>query len=108
MTEREAIDKTIELWVFLAETGKMKEDWPGWKEYGGIDDFGECAKIKNLCFLCELTTVICERCPYAKKFGDCVEDNSVWGKWCLASQVRTRKKYAALFLEQMKQLREVK
>ncbi len=106
LTEREAIDKTVELWTWLAETGREKEGWPGWEKYGGLDEDGNCDEVENLCFLCKYTDTNCEECPYAKEFGECSNEDTPFSKWAGARQTRTRKKYATLFLEQMKLLQE--
>ena len=33
LTREEAIDKSIELWEWCAETGEHKNDWPSWEKY---------------------------------------------------------------------------
>ena len=105
LTEKKAIERTIELWAWLAETGKDKYAWPGWEQYSAL----------HFCFLCEysfaqillIESLIwshngCDACPYYQQFGFCGDD--YYGKWCFARTVKTRKKYAGLFLEQLKQL----
>ena len=68
LTRTEAIDYSIELWEWLAETGKHKEDWPKWDKFGRVD---------SECFLCEYDTynhaVLKAKkddciCPYNDKF----------------------------------------
>lgn len=48
MTKLEALERSLELWQWCAETGKEKMEWPEWKnKYNGLDR-PECD-----CFLCE-------------------------------------------------------
>ncbi|KKM04728.1 hypothetical protein LCGC14_1761280 [marine sediment metagenome] len=106
MTKTEAIDRTIELWTWLAETGERhKGDWPGWKRHGGEYDLAG-----SDCFLCkhslrgQFTPHCTTYCLYCLKFGHCV--NGYFDQWNEAGTPRTRKKYAKLFLEQVKSLKE--
>ncbi len=105
MTKTEAIDRTIELWTWLAETGKEdKEDWNGWGWNGG-----KYSNNINKCFLCDFAydfDVDCPLCPYAKKFGRCDMTGKPFLKWCEVETPRTRKKYAKLFLAQVISLKE--
>ena len=48
LTEKKAIELSIELWTWLAETGENKNEWPEWKRHGG--QYEEC---ENDCFLCK-------------------------------------------------------
>lgn len=101
LTKKKAIEITIELWTFGVETGKGKRDWDGWGKYGKMD---------NDCPLCEYILRIksnCEDCPYLQKFYHCIGSSgrlSIYEKWCNAKTPKTRKKYAKLFLGQLKQL----
>jgi len=102
LTKKQAIDRTIILWTWLAETGKGKEDWPEWEKYGETD---------NDCFLCKYAypkDTNCEACPYCEMFGDCLEDDAPFENWCNARTPETRKKYAKEFLGQMYQLQKPK
>lgn len=101
LTRKKAIELCIELWTWLAKTGKEnKEDWPGWDRKYAIMD----------CFFCEYAPVdkkrgLCKRCPWWQKHGHCYRNiNSPYRKWCEAEIPRTRKKYAKLFLGQIKSL----
>ena len=100
LTRQEAIDKSIELWEWLKETGKKKDDY-AWK---GED-------VASLCYLCEYagyspTDGNCSRCPYHKlNQKRCWESGTNYYKWEIAETPRTRKKYAALFLEELKALK---
>lgn len=104
LTKKKAIEITVELWTFLAETGDEKGAWGGWETYGQMI-YG--------CPLCEYSHHClnwgrgrCGSCPYYKKFGCCYgdEEDTIYSLWEEAHTPRTRKKYAKLFLEQLKQL----
>lgn len=88
LTKKKAIEISIELWTWLAKTGrKYKSDWPRWKEYGRMQD--DCA-------LCECF-IDCDICPI-----DCYE--TYFCEWDGAKNKNERKKYAKLFLKQLEQL----
>ena len=99
MNRKEAVEKSIELWTWLAETGKEKFEWEGLDRH-----------LISDCFLCEFTSPgnvfsNCNRCPYYEEFGGvCFKSKSVYDKWENALSKPTRKKYATLFLEQLKSL----
>jgi len=95
LTKEKAVELSIELWTWLAETGKMKYEWPEWYKYPDI----ACH-----CFLCEYADRRngCSSCPYSQKFGGC--NSGHFSKWTLSRTTRTSRKYARLFLEQLKQL----
>ncbi len=103
LTREQAIDLSIELWEWLAETGGFKHQWSGWEKYGDSDPG---------CFLCDYQEQKdssdrgCGDCPYFQKFGRCLKDKSPYDKWDNASTPQTRKKYAKLFLEQLKELKK--
>jgi hypothetical protein len=108
VTRKKAIELCIELWTWLAKTGsKNKKDWPGWKKY----------KICSVwdCFFCDyamkkaetgLSDEACSYCPlWDNKKNEAIRScvrNYAYGKWVEARQIRTRKKYAKLFLEQIR------
>lgn len=106
LTKKKAIQISIELWTWLAETGAAhKWRWQGWRKYG---------YMHADCPLCEYVNPLgggCASCPYYQKFGHCytlLTGNkglkTSFDKWCNARKVETRKKYAALFLQQLKEL----
>lgn len=103
LSEKKAIEIAIELWIWLAETGdKAKGNWPGWDRY----EYMTCN-----CPLCEYSSRqnpdaedYCVFCPYYKAFGACTNDVSPYDKWEVFETKRTKKKYASLFLEQLRQL----
>ena len=106
LTRKKAIELCIEMWTWLAETGKHKHQWPGWKKYGDI----------NLnCWFCGYhfqqlnrkgengTVGKCKHCPLWQKYR-CLCGKTMYGEWTSALTSRARKKYAKLFLEQIKAL----
>ncbi len=99
LTKKKAIGICIELWEWLAKTGKTKWDWPGWAHYGPISrKCPFCAlywdKVKN-----------CRGCPISDgTFRNCVI-NTPYGDWASAQNIRTHKKYAKLFLEELRSLK---
>lgn len=110
LTEEKAIDLTIELWVWLAETGREKEEWPGWEKYGGLNRLGNCLEVEALCFLCEYASLQpslpCSPCPYFKKFSICYSIGAPFSGWEGAETSKTRMEYAQKFLDQMNQIKE--
>jgi len=97
----------IELWTWCAKTGKNKEQWPKWrKKYKGH-------YVESDCWFCEYDRQRrlrthkdrCYYCPFVGSIDPvnvaCVE-NSYYGKWCDAKSPAGRKKYAKLFLKQIK------
>ncbi len=100
MNREEAVEKSIELWTWLAETGLKKSKWPGWDE----------GQVISQCFLCEYSAnenrdVDCSVCPYFKHFGHkCFIIRSAYDKWENGQRKSTMKRNATLFLEQLKSL----
>lgn len=105
LTKEQAIDYSIELWEWLAKTGKQKEEWSRWKEFGEID----CD-----CFLCEYNGKkcnkaghrICTKCPYYEAYNYCTTRGAPFEEWMWAGTKRSRKECAKLFLEQLKELKK--
>lgn len=97
LTREQAIDRSIELWEWLAESGELKHAWSGWDKYG--DTHADC-------FLCEYANGYCNKCPYFKQFGDCTDAGKPYEKWDYVLMPFYRKKYAKLFLEQLKGLKK--
>jgi len=99
LTKKKAIDISIELWIWLAETGsEFKSRWEGWDKY---------EEMFCYCALCEYAFRHgdCNDCPYYKKFGECCEDTHPYHQWENAESIEERRKYAELFLEQLRQLK---
>lgn len=111
LTRKKAIELSIELWEWLAETGSgEKSEWPEWGNYGEVIYLADC-------FLCEYGNrninpkniedkywTECGACPYHKKFGRCCNDNTPFWLWAEEEEIEPRKKYALLFLAQLKEL----
>jgi hypothetical protein len=109
LTRAKSIELCIELWTWLAETGKGKEDWPEWEKYGDIE---------QNCWFCEYDTQrlsinleddisddCCKRCPLGGEFNKCLD--MYYYQWYYSvGFIKDRKKYAKLFLEQIKALRK--
>ena len=103
LTERQAIEKSIELWEWLAETGEDKDDWLGWKRNGGKYS----GHISGDCFLCEYTKRLsCTECPYNLHYKYvCQWDNTPYANWEGSyGNIGQRKRYAQQFLIQLKAL----
>jgi len=111
LTRKKAIELCIELWTWLAKTGKKKEKWPEWEKYD---------VIKNDCWFCEHLIYQQKRneeyptkilpcikyCIYYKKYGKCQDNGkTIFDEWDEARTPEERKKYAKLFLGQIKTLR---
>ena len=84
----------------MAESGELnKIDWVGWEEY---------ERMKYECDLCDYNKRTgdyrCKDCPYYLKFGYCDEPSKPYWEWYKISTVENHKKYAALFLTQLKEL----
>ncbi|MBA7637622.1 hypothetical protein ES703_45268 [subsurface metagenome] len=109
LTKKKAIEISIALWTWLAKTGEpLKVRWAGWDKYGYMP--AECS-------LCEYSERkadrangdkdVCCYCPYYKMFGYCTDVKdpiTPYDSWDMAETEQERKKYAGLFLEQLKQL----
>jgi len=111
LSRKEAIELCIELWTWLAKTGKRKWEWPRWDKYG---------EVENLCFFCKYRTQqfwrypnlslknpegFCRHCPLTSIGVFCMKSDSFYDIWFNAKTPETRKKYAKLFLKQIKTLR---
>ena len=110
LTRKKAIDLSIDLWEWLAETGGEKVNWPGWKRNGG-----QHPNCDSDCFLCEYSSRVgesrtCDECPYRVRWGFCEDWEEVtdkpYTKWRVAPSVASRKRYAQDFLGQLKELKE--
>ena len=94
LTKEQAIDLSIELWEWMAKSGaEEKSEWPKWAEYG---------KVQDDCFLCEYCGKMgCDKpCPIDPCYGTHYLD------WLSTDKWGERKKYAKLFLEQLKELKK--
>lgn len=111
LTRKKAIELCIELWEWCAKAGKKKKGWPGWDKY--YDKYGSA---QCDCWFCEYNEqqikkynrdwveVECGYCPLKKLLEgrSCLSNECAYSRWERAETNRTRKKYAALFVEQLK------
>ena len=109
LTEEEAINISIELWTWLAETGYVgKSNWPGWRQHG---------RMANECAMCEYSIYheleatgghhgACDRCPYNRVFGICTKTSNPFWRWTQAFTDVGRAEAARDILQQLKQLKE--
>ena len=92
----------LELWEDFAKTGNGKESWDGWEKYGSM--LADCP-------LCQYYRPRgendCHACPLSDReveFGN----YGCWGysflDWFHSTTKRTNKKYAKLFLEELRRL----
>jgi len=106
LSRKKAIELCIELWTWLAETGKHKEQWPEWVKYTGH-------YIESDCWFCEydrqrrLKTKErrCYHCLFVGSLEISCVKNYYYGKWANAETPQARKEYAKLFLEQIKRIK---
>jgi len=109
LTKKKAIEISIELWTWLAETGaRGKESWPGWDRLPEMTyDCPFCQYAKRHYH----PNDNCKRCPYFKVFGDCCADDSPFILWVVVEHPddsEDRKVHAAAFLEQLRRLEAMK
>ena len=79
-----------ELWDWLYRNpSRAKCQHPNWWHNGG-----NWPDVRANCFLCELFSPVCERCPLTKANKDCVEIDSWWTRWGYARSLSTKRKYA--------------
>lgn len=95
LTKKKAIEISIELWGWLAETGKLKSEWEGWEKYGTMLADCPCCEYVQ-------TRGGCEDCPIAQRYNDCYE--TAFGGWHRAQTPQTHKECAKLFLAQLREL----
>ena len=104
LTRKKSIELCIELWTWCAKTGKRKHSWLGWKEYSilAASDCWFCEYSKRRKKQCGGDT--CQYCPLKQiEISHCKK--SYYKEWNIAITMKARKKYAKLFLEQIKSLR---
>lgn len=105
LTRKKAIELCIELWEWCAETGELKGSWPGWEKYGEVrSDCWFCEYSKQQCLKYKIDDFknYCRYCLFEKGNFGCL--STPYFNWEAAKTKKTRKKYAALFLAQIKTL----
>ena len=114
LTRKKAIALCIELWTWLAKTGQLKKDWPEWGKYDPIryncwfceyDDRRLIANGHSGYTDTEMGGHRCEKCPFQEGFNGCY-DKTIYRKWEDAATSEDRKKYAKLFLGQIKSIEQ--
>ena len=103
LTRKKAIELCIEMWEWLTETGKKKDDYPfSEKQLKYSSDYYP----ESRCWFCEYCLQHkddgCKGCPLGGNKCEC--QYMAYNKWNYAKTPRTRKKYAGLFLGQIKSL----
>ena len=93
LSRKKAIELCIEAWTIHAETGCKKSELPE-----------KHREIHNRCWFCEYSNQIdeslCDSCPLDEGHIGC--NILYFGNWKEAETIEDRKKYAKLFLEQIK------
>ena len=107
MSDKEVLDKTIEMWEELAEDGsRRKQDWPGWD---GILDAGP---VRYHCLLCDkyrenCSEEPCAKCPYYQTFGrKCFEGTEPFSKWEDATDDEDKSYWARRFTLRLYRIRK--
>ena len=103
LTRKKAIELCIEAWTIHAETGCRKSELP--EKHRGM-----C----NECWFCEYDERQkklhggdnCKHCPLVNLLGIKYCSDSYFGRWAKARFPSTRKKYAKLFLNQIKSIKQ--
>lgn len=110
ISAKEAVELSIEKWGILATTGENRRWIVGTTQPSMPYGCGLCYYAgQSNSALKGISRRKCRtRCPYALKFGCCCNRSSPYHGWEEAQSDERRKYYAALFLEQLKQLLEVK
>lgn len=114
LSRKRAIELTIELWTWMAETGRRQNDWPGWKDNGGK------YQVEESCFMCEYARQKTERtieeddscvvCPYHELYGPCVSDAfskyplTPLEKWMNTSTVASHRRRAVEIVKLLEQI----
>ena len=99
MTAKQALERTVELWDWVAREGKTKWDWPGWSNY---PDTTACG-----CFLCNYAELHdkdgeCSTCPLFGKWDgkeSCTDSGtpySIWHKYKNKKHPNARKAAARI------------
>lgn len=108
LSRKKIIELCIMVWTWCARTGKHKSAWPDWDKY----DFW----VKSDCWFCHFDNNTtkgkdrilgghCDYCPYYEKYGHCDKTGTFYNLWDKAKTPKTRKKYAKLFLKQIKSIK---
>lgn len=100
LTRKKAIEISIELWEWLAETGGLKRNWPGWRIYDSMALDCPLCEYSNRKNARKKVDAICdEYCPIKNCY------KAGYKEWDEAGASKARKKYATLFLETLRALK---
>jgi len=97
MTQLQAVNETIKMWLWLARNPRKEKD----AYFEKIEEDGD--NIKARCFLCEYINckgvwgeefINTYRCPLDKKFLNCFKDNSPFEIWDKTQDDKERTKQA--------------
>ena len=101
---RIAIEIIIELWAWLAETGKGDElSWPLWDSLGINSTNPLCEySVRRWRKLQKRRLSRCDFCPYMKHYGhNCVDPSEPFPQWRRSDHEDDRKFYAKEFLRKL-------
>ena len=102
LTRKKTIELCIELWTYLARTGKKKEAWPKWKKYGNAScDCWFCEYDRQRQLANHEDMPMCYRCIFGIG-SDLTCFDLGYCDWNLANTIPARRKYAAIFLKKIK------
>ena len=74
------MERTVELWDWIAREGKPKCEWPNWSRYPAVSSESECF----LCDYVELHEETCDACPLFGKWDgkeSCMDYGSPYNIW---------------------------
>lgn len=99
LTAKKAVELSIKLWTWCAETGKDKDEWPEWER-----NSGQYPEVQSDCFLCEYAEHGCVACSYFTQYGACINAGTSYDKWDHARIEIARRNFAQQFLNQLKKV----
>ncbi len=109
LTRKKTIELCIEAWEILAETGCTKDDLPEKHREPGFScwlcEYDEQQRVRydtfnKFCKYCPLVRILGVKCEAHLN-----ETQTFYDKWVNAKTPKARKKYAKLFLAQIKELK---
>ena len=105
LTYKLAVYRCLDLWRWLAETGKNKKDYPGWKRI---------YSPRSYCWACEYNYLFhdndCSKCILKKLWNNndnsesCLNIESPYCKWANTIIVKNRKIYAKTIADYCEEL----
>lgn len=106
LSRKKAIKLCIEVWSWCAETGRIKKNWPRWKDFMTKKEAYDC----HYCWFCLYDSKkgnSCKNCPLTEIYGHCniLTGGCEFYYWNRATTISARKKYAKLFLGQIRSIK---